>query len=123
MATGEAGGRLTTHVLDTMAGRPAGGITLRLFRLATDGAHLLVESETNADGRTHAPLLSSETFAPGRYELVFEVADYFRGTGAPVADPPFLDQVPIRFAIAEAGGHYHVPLLISPFGYSTYRGS
>ncbi len=123
MSSPSAGGRLTTHVLDTMAGRPAAGIGILLSTLDGDSAHALVETHTNAEGRTDAPLLAGESFAVGRYELVFRVAGYFRAQGAPVADPPFLDEVPIRFAIAEPGAHYHVPLLISPFGYSTYRGS
>ena len=123
MSSAGAGGRLTTHVLDTMAGRPAAGIAVRLSRLDEGGARTLVEATTNADGRTEAPLLAGEAFAVGHYELIFEVGAYFRARGAPVTEPPFLDAVPIRFAIAEAAAHYHVPLLISPFGYSTYRGS
>jgi 5-hydroxyisourate hydrolase len=111
-------GRLTTHVLDTAVGLPAAGVRVVLRR---DG-EALVEAVTNADGRTDKPLLNGAAFKPGRYELTFHVGDYFRGRGAPLADPPFLDVIPLRFAIAD-DGHYHVPLLVSPFGYSTYRGS
>jgi 5-hydroxyisourate hydrolase len=111
-------GRLTTHVLDTSIGRPAAGVRVVLRR---DG-EALAEVVTNADGRTDKPLLDGATFKPGSYELAFHVGDYFRGRGTPLADPPFLDVVPLRFAIAE-DSHYHVPLLVSPFGYSTYRGS
>ena len=111
-------GRLTTHVLDTSRGRPAVGVRVVLRR---DG-DALAEVVTNADGRTDKPLLDGATFKPGSYELTFHVGDYFRGQGTPLADPPFLDVVPLRFAIAE-DSHYHVPLLVSPFGYSTYRGS
>ena len=111
-------GRLTTHVLDTSIGRPAAGVRMVLRR---DG-EVLAEAVTNADGRVDKPLLDGATFKPGSYELAFHVGDYFRGRGTPLADPPFLDVVPLRFAIAE-DSHYHVPLLVSPFGYSTYRGS
>jgi len=110
---------LTTHVLDTTLGRPASGVTLRLFR---DG-QLLVETVTNADGRCDAPLLTSAEMETGVYELVFHVADHFAAAGIVLPDPPFLDVVPLRFGIAEAAKHYHVPLLISPWSYSTYRGS
>ncbi|MDJ1158522.1 hydroxyisourate hydrolase [Chelatococcus sp. SYSU_G07232] len=116
-------GRLSTHVLDTANGRPADGMRLALYRLGGDGRRLIAEAQTNADGRTDAPLLAGEALAPGAYELVFHVADYFRSQGAALADPPFLDVVPVRFGIAEAAGHYHVPLLVSPWSYSTYRGS
>jgi 5-hydroxyisourate hydrolase len=117
-------GRLTTHVLDTAAGKPAAGIAVELFRLSDEGsAHGVVRTITNADGRTDAPLLAGETFTTGAYELRFHVGPYFAAGGARTADPPFLDIVPIRFAIAEADGHYHVPLLVSPWSYSTYRGS
>ena len=115
-------GKLTTHVLDTAFGCPGGGIRVELFRL-DDGRERLVEAVTNDDGRTAAALLDGEEFRPGRYELVFHVAAYFRAKGAALPDPPFLDDVVIRFAIADADQHYHVPLLVSPFGYATYRGS
>lgn len=120
-------GRLTTHVLDLAAGKPAGGLALDLYRIsaAIDGgeerAHL-VETATNADGRVDAPLLEGETFMPGVYEIVFRAGDYLRAAGHALPDPAFLDRVPIRFGVARAE-HHHVPLLLSPHGYSTYRGS
>jgi 5-hydroxyisourate hydrolase len=114
-------GRITTHVLDTAAGRPAAGLKVILSRL--DGTPAVVtEAFTNADGRADKPLLEGAAFAPGRYEIVFHVGDYFRRTGAVLPDLPFLDLVPVRFGVAE-DTHYHVPLLVSPYGYSTYRGS
>ena len=113
---------LTTHVLDTAAGKPARGLKIELFSLGEERKQLF-SGATNADGRCDTALLSGSTFKPGRYELLFHVADYFRGQGLKMADPPFLDQVPIRFGIAEKNQHYHVPLLISPYSYSTYRGS
>ena len=116
--------RLTTHVLDTAHGRPAAGMALELVRLdapvSTDAASLRVT--TNADGRVDAPLLDGDGHAPGRYELRFQVADYFRAQGVSLPDPPFLDDVVIRFGLA-SDEHYHVPLLVSPWSYSTYRGS
>lgn len=114
-------GRLTTHVLDTSTGRPAGGLTIELFRSGRDEA--VLTATTNSDGRLDSPLLEGAPLTPGAYELRFHVADYFRGAGVTLPDPPFLDVVPIRFGIADATAHYHVPLLISPYGYSTYRGS
>lgn len=113
-------GRLTTHVLDTSTGQPAGGLLVELFR---DTGDLIVSATTNTDGRLDAPLLDPEVFATGVYDLRFHVADYFRAQGVRLPDPPFLDVVPIRFGIADRQAHYHVPLLISPYGYSTYRGS
>jgi 5-hydroxyisourate hydrolase len=113
-------GRLTTHVLDTSAGRPAEGVAVTLLRIG-DGAVLHV-ARTNADGRLDQPLLDGANFAPGTYELRFEVGAYFRSRGIELGQPAFLDVVPIRFGVA-APMHYHVPLLVSPYGYSTYRGS
>ena len=118
------GGRLTTHVLDTAAGRPAAGLALALFALEADGRRpLLGRATTNADGRLDAPLHGPGTIRAGRFELVFEVAAYFRARGVVLPEPPFLETVPIRFGIADADAHYHVPLLVSPYGYTTYRGS
>ena len=111
-------GRLTTHVLDTSSGRAAAGVRVVLAR---DGG-VLVDVKTNADGRTDKPLLDGAAFQKGRYELTFHVGDYFRARGTALADPPFFDIIPVRFAIAE-DTHYHVPLLVSPYGYLTYRGS
>lgn len=113
---------LTTHVLDTSIGRPAEAVLYRLIRL-DNGRLELLTGHTSRDGRCAAPLLDEESMQPGRYELVFHVADYFRQRGVELSDPPFLDQVVIRFGIADTAQHYHVPLLISPYGYSTYRGS
>ena len=117
-------GRLTTHVLDTANGRPAAGVRVALRALDSMGeGRLIAEATTNADGRTDAPLLAGEGFKPGRYELVFDVGAYFAAAGGAQADPPFLGQVPVRFGIADRDGHYHVPLLVSPWSYATYRGS
>jgi 5-hydroxyisourate hydrolase len=121
VADGKAG-RLTTHVLDTASGKPAAGLSIALYRLDGDRRQHLKTVSTNADGRCDAPLLQGTEFATGRYELVFSAGDYLRGQGISLPDPSFLDVVPIRFGIAEQT-HYHVPLLISPYGYSTYRGS
>lgn len=119
----EAGsGRLTTHVLDTAAGRPAAGMTVALYRVSGNSHRKLKEVVTNADGRCDAPLLEGKEFQIGQYELVFFAGDYLRASGVALPDPLFLDQVPIRFGMAEEA-HYHVPLLVSPYGYSTYRGS
>jgi 5-hydroxyisourate hydrolase len=115
-------GRLTTHVLDTASGRPAAGVTIELFRVGGGVAPVSVAT-TNADGRVDRPLLEGDAFSPGVYELRFHAGDYLRRSGATLAEPAFLDVVPIRFGIAAAADHYHVPLLLSPYGYSTYRGS
>lgn len=115
--------RLTTHVLDTAHGRPAAGMTIDVEEHAADGWRRLARVRTNADGRPDAPLLSGPAFRAGRYRLVFHVAGYFAAAGAVLAEPPFLGEVPIEFAIADAAQHYHVPLLCSPWGYTTYRGS
>ena len=115
---------LTTHVLDVTRGGPAMGVRVDLYELDDDGARRLVTTTTtNADGRTDRPLIGATEACVGRFELVFHAGDYFRGQGAALADPPFLDVVPIRFAVADAGAHYHVPLIVSPWSYSTYRGS
>ena len=115
-------GRLTTHVLDTALGLPAEGLAIELWSLEGAGSHLK-SVMTNGDGRTDAPLLEGEALKPGLYELRFDAGAYHRKTGAAVAAPPFLAIVPVRFGIADASKHYHVPLLLSPYGYSTYRGS
>ena len=116
-------GRLSTHVLDTHAGRPAVGIAVELYEFAGERAHRIATATTNADGRTDAPLIGGRPLPIGRYELRFAVGDHFRSRGIEQADPPFLDIVPLRFSIAEPEGHYHVPLLCTPWSYSTYRGS
>ncbi len=114
-------GLLTTHVLDTANGRPAAGMSLELFVVEGEDRRSIKTRTTNADGRTDGPLLSREEFAVGLFEIVFDVAGYFAGETLP--DPPFLGRVPIRFGISDPGSHYHVPLLVSPWSYSTYRGS
>jgi 5-hydroxyisourate hydrolase len=116
-------GKLTTHVLDTAQGRPAANITIELWQLQGETRHLIKTVHTNADGRTDVPLLGNDALVVGVYELVFAVGAYFAGQAVLTSTPPFLDQVPLRFAIADAGAHYHVPLLVSPWAYSTYRGS
>ena len=113
-------GKLTTHVLDTTHGCPAQGVEIRLF--GEDGAQI-AQATTNADGRCDAPLLEGAAMKNGRYRLEFEVAEYYRERGEELPETPFLDIVTINFGIADANGHYHVPLLVSPYGYSTYRGS
>lgn len=115
-------GKLTTHVLDTASGRPAAGLRVELYRLEGEARSLVTTATTNRDGRVDAPLLSGGRFTTGEYELVFFAGDYLRAGGASLPQPPFLDKVPIRFGMAE-NAHYHVPLLLSPYGYSTYRGS
>lgn len=117
-------GKLTTHVLDTAHGCPAAGMAVALYRL--DGGALgtlLMRVSLNHDGRSDTPLLEGPSFVPGRYRLVFSVADYFRARGTALDELPFLDEVAIDFGVASAGGPHHVPLLVSPFAYSTYRGS
>ncbi len=115
-------GFLTTHVLDTARGRPAEGIKIFLYRVSGNSHRKIAEAVTNADGRTDSPILPEGDFKTGTYELIFFAGDYLRATGQATSDPLFLDQVPIRFGMAEED-HYHVPLLLSPYGMSTYRGS
>ena len=116
-------GHLSTHVLDTAAGRPAAGVAIELRRLAADGTGARVAAAvTNADGRTDGPLLDGEALSAGTYELLFHVGAYFAATGAGAA-PPFLDVVPVRFGVSDPRGRYHVPLLITPWSYAAYRGS
>ena len=116
----QAAGRLTTHVLDTARGKPAHGLRIDLYRIEDDRPRYLKSTATNDDGRCDAPLLSGEAMEAGTYELRFHAGDYFRSTGGAAE---FLDIIPIRFGIAERHAHYHVPLLVSPYSYSTYRGS
>ncbi|MCS6813595.1 MAG: hydroxyisourate hydrolase [Cyanobacteria bacterium] len=118
-------GYLTTHVLNTAQGCPAVGLTIELWRFEqqTGEKQLLKTVTTNHDGRTDAPLLAGDDFQVGCYELVFVVGDYFAQQGVSLPEPPFLNRVPLQFGIADAGAHYHVPLLVSPWSYSTYRGS
>jgi 5-hydroxyisourate hydrolase len=115
-------GRLTTHVLDTATGRPAAGLTIELFRIGRT-EEKLASVTTNRDGRVDRPLLEGEALIAGTYELRFHAGAYLRAQAAKLPDPPFLDVVPIRFGVAAPAEHYHVPLLLSPYGYSTYRGS
>ena len=116
-------GRLTTHVLDTTAGMPAAGLVIDLYRCDQTDRHLLLSVTTNGDGRCDAPLLEGTDFATGRYQLVFHAAAYLRAVGTSLPEMPFLDEIVIAFGIDNADQHYHVPLLLSPYGYSTYRGS
>lgn len=118
-----AGGRLTTHVLDTARGKPAAGVKIMLYRISGQSHRKIAEAVTNADGRTDAPMLAGDALKEGSYELVFCAGDYLRASGQAGDGVLFLDEIPIRFGIPDAGQHYHVPLLISPFAYSTYRGS
>jgi len=116
-------GKLTTHVLDTASGKPAAGMAVELSILADGKWQRLKNVQTNADGRTDAPLLEGGELKKGQYRLVFDVAAYYRAQGARLSEPPFLDRVPLRFGIADAAQNYHVPLLCSPWSYNTYRGS
>ena len=115
--------KLSTHVLDTVNGRAAAGVALTLYRISETGREIIVVTHTNADGRTDEPLLSGESIPTGIYEIDFEAGDYFRSAGIELPDPAFVDRVTLRFGIADAFGQYHVPLLASPWSYSTYRGS
>ena len=118
-------GQLTTHVLDTATGQPAADLRIELWLLAEEGEKLLKTVRTNADGRTSSPLLDASAIAVGTYELLFFVGEYFaaRGAGGAQSEPRFLDIVPVRFGIADAAASFHVPLLVSPWCYTTYRGS
>ena len=110
---------LTTHVLDTASGRPAAGVEVRLYL----GTSLIARKSTNSDGRCDGPLIAGEAFVVGAYRLEFEIGGYFRSANIDLPSPAFLETVVITFGVADASAHYHVPLLVSPFGYSTYRGS
>jgi 5-hydroxyisourate hydrolase len=115
---------LSTHVLDTARGVPAAGMRAELYRMAPGGGRERLEAfVTDADGRSDKPLLPGDAFRRGTYELVFHAGEYFRAAGVPLSDPPFLDEIALRFGIADEGAHYHVPLLVSPWTYATYRGS
>jgi 5-hydroxyisourate hydrolase len=116
-------GHLSTHVLDTAHGCPAAGMRVQLQRIDAGGPTTLRDITLNADGRGEGPLLDAAAMAPGRYRLVFAVAPYFRARGVALPEPAFIDTVQLDFGIADAKGHYHVPLLVSPWSYSTYRGS
>lgn len=117
-------GKLTTHVLDTAHGCPAAGLTIELWQIEQSQAGTLVKTvTTNADGRTDAPLLADADLKAGLYELRFVIDAYFKSKGSELSDPPFLAVIPVRFGIADVSAHYHVPLLCSPWAYSTYRGS
>jgi 5-hydroxyisourate hydrolase len=116
-------GKLTTHVLDTMNGCPADGMAVTLYRIQKGEPLLIKDLHLNADGRTDEPLLSGDQFQPGTYCLVFQVAGYFRSRGVALPEPPFLGAVPLDFGVADTSQNYHVPLLASPWAYSTYRGS
>lgn len=116
-------GRLTTHVLDTSLGRPGQGINVEVYRLENGSRTLLKEVTTNSDGRCDAPILEGDALTPGQYELVFHAGDYFRTQAGDDGDLRFLDVIPLRFGVVDASQHYHVPLLVTPYSYSTYRGS
>jgi 5-hydroxyisourate hydrolase len=115
--------RISTHVLDVAHGVAAADLRIELHRIDGDSRQRVAEATTNADGRTPSPLLSGERLQSGEYELTFHAGDYFRRNGVPLTNPPFLDRVIVRVGIADATGDYHVPLLLSPYGYSTYRGT
>jgi 2-oxo-4-hydroxy-4-carboxy-5-ureidoimidazoline decarboxylase len=117
-------GRLSTHVLDTHSGKPAAGISVVLTELSNLGeARMIARAVTNSDGRTDQPLIGGRPVPIGRYQLMFSVGDYFAGRGVPMSDPPFLDQIPLHFSVSDPEGHLHVPLLVTPWSYGTYRGS
>ena len=116
-------GRLTTHVLDTARGCPGNGLRIEVFRIEGETRQRLGEVTTNDDGRCDAPILEGDAFLAGEYELLFHAGDYLDAHQAPGSEPRFLDRIPLRFGVASADEHYHVPLLLSPYSYSTYRGS
>lgn len=116
-------GYVTTHVLDAAQGRPAAGMRIDLFRIEGESRELVRSVETNADGRTDSPVIPEGELAPGTFELLFHAGDYLDAAGLGNEQPRFLDLIPIRFGVTDAGEHYHVPLLLSPYSYSTYRGS
>ncbi len=116
-------GYLTTHVLDTARGCPAEGIKIALYRVSGNSHRKIAEATTNVDGRTEEPILSQKKFKVGSYEMIFFCGDYLETTNLVSENVKFLDQVPIRFGITDDSQHYHVPLLLSPYGYTTYRGS
>lgn len=116
-------GKLSTHVLDTTQGKPGAGVAIELYAVQGTARTLLVSAITNADGRCAAPLLEGERMQPGCYELVFGAGDYFAAQGVPMPQPRFIDRVTIAFGIADPGQNYHVPLVVTPWSYSTYRGS
>lgn len=117
------GGFLTTHVLDTYTGLPAEGVRIDFLVKEGDGYKLVKTLTTNKDGRTDAPVMGKDVFETGSYELIFYVGDYYAKIGAKVANPAFLDKVPVMFSMADGKAHYHVPLTVTPWSYSTYRGS
>ena len=117
-------GRLSTHVLDTHSGKPAAGIAIELTELSELGVpRVVTRAVTNSDGRTDQPLIGGRPVPIGRYELMFSVGDHFAARGVPMSDPPFLDRIPLRFSVSDPEGHLHVPLLVTPWSYATYRGS
>jgi 5-hydroxyisourate hydrolase len=116
-------GKLTTHVLDTAQGKPGHGVVLTVFRVDGEQRRQVAAATTNADGRTGSPLLEGDTFSTGVYEILFAVGEYFQRSGQRLPEPPFVGDVVLRFGVADANAHYHVPLLVSPWSYSTYRGS
>ncbi|KWT99466.1 hydroxyisourate hydrolase [Vibrio toranzoniae] len=116
-------GRLTTHVLDTTHGLPGAEIKVELYKVNEDSTEKLATVLTNSDGRTDTPILAGNEFRPGKYQLVFYVADYYKNKGVELDGVPFLDDVVIRFGLDDPDAHYHVPLLVSPYSFSTYRGS
>ncbi|MGJ9417894.1 hydroxyisourate hydrolase [Massilia sp. CMS3.1] len=116
-------GKLSTHVLDTAHGRPAAHVAVELYAVTDGERRLLVNTSTNIDGRCDAPLLEGDALQAGRYELVFAAGDYFAAHGVAVAEPRFIDRVTIAFGVADPGQNYHVPLVVTPWSYSTYRGS